>query len=60
VVTPLAPPRPRRKQRRLLWASAAALLAGLILVSVLGHPSDDSAIGSALKSLRHKISRWRE
>jgi serine/threonine protein kinase len=60
VVAPLAPPRPRRRPRRLLWASAAALLAGLILVSVLGHPSDDSTLGSALKSLRHKISRWRE
>jgi serine/threonine protein kinase len=59
VVTPLAP-RSRRRPRRLLWASAAALLAGLLLVSVLGHPSEESTIGSALKSLRHKISRWRE
>src|SRR4051794_35684283 len=60
VPPPLPPPPPRRKPRRLLRASAAALLAGLILVSVLGHPSDDSPLGSALKSLRHRISRWRE
>ena len=59
VVTPLAPPR-RRTPRKLLLASAAALLAGLILVSVLGRSGDDSPIGSALKSLRHKISLWRE
>lgn len=46
-----APPR-RRSPRRLLWASAAALLAGLIAVSVVG--------GDLVRSLRHKIAVWRE
>jgi len=58
LVTPLAPR--RRKPHRLLLASAAALLAGLILVTILGHGGDDSTIGSAWKTLRQKISHWRE
>jgi serine/threonine protein kinase len=60
VVAPLSPPVRRRSPRRLLWASAAALLAGLIAVSVLGHSGDDNPLTSALRSLRHKLSLWRE
>jgi hypothetical protein len=43
-----------------LLASAAALLAGLIAVSVLGHNGEEAPLTSALRSLRQKISHWRE
>jgi eukaryotic-like serine/threonine-protein kinase len=59
LVTPLRPP-PRRHPRRLLWASAAALLAGLIAVISLGRDGEEGPVTSALRSLREKISHWRE
>jgi len=58
LVTPLAPPK-RRRPHLLLWASAAALLVGLIAVSVLGD-GEEGSLTSALRSLREKISHWRE
>jgi serine/threonine protein kinase len=56
--TGVAVPVRRRSPRRLLWASAAALLVGLLAIGVLG--PDDNPLTSALRSLRHKISFWRE
>jgi hypothetical protein len=52
MVASVTPPRERRRgYRRLIWAAAAGLLAGILAFSVLGHPD-------AVRSLRHKIAFW--
>jgi serine/threonine protein kinase len=55
-----APPTPERRRRswRLLGASCAALVVGLLVVGLLA--PEDNPVAGAVRSLRHKIALWRE
>ena len=50
------PPVRRRGPRRLVLASAAAVIAFLVAVGMFG---DGTPISTAMKNLRHKIASWR-
>jgi serine/threonine protein kinase len=57
-ISPFAPAvAPRR--RKLVWASAAALLALVVAISLLS-ASDGDPLSAVMRSLRHRIALWTE